>query len=66
MPAIKTSKYSLFITPIIGLIHFILATGFMLAYFRPADTHESVATAKLVEQVKATVAAVVAHKNATQ
>lgn len=67
MPAIKTSKYSIFITPTIGLVHFILAAGFMLTYFRPSETHnDDHPAAKLVEQVKATVATIVAHKNATQ
>lgn len=64
MPAIKTSKFSLFITPAIGLVHFMLAAGFMLYFFHPAESPE--APAKAVEQIKATVATIVAHKNATQ
>lgn len=64
MPAIKTSKFSLFITPVIGLVHFILAAGFMLYFFHPAESPEAPANA--LEQIKATVATVVAHKNATQ
>ncbi|XP_062549543.1 protein YIPF1 [Armigeres subalbatus] len=65
MPALKTSKYSFLITPTIGLVHFVLASGFMLAYFRPSDSHEE-PVSKLVEQVKTTVATIVAHKNVTQ
>ncbi|XP_055532777.1 protein YIPF1 [Wyeomyia smithii] len=63
MPAIKTSRFSIFITPAIALVHFILATGFMLYFFHPS---ESVDTGK-VEALKTTIGAVItASKNATQ
>ncbi|XP_058830768.1 protein YIPF1 [Topomyia yanbarensis] len=62
MPAIKSSKFAIFITPAIALIHFILAAGFMLYFFHASDSIDTVK----VDQVKATVAAIVSHKNVTQ
>ncbi|XP_055624307.1 protein YIPF1 [Toxorhynchites rutilus septentrionalis] len=61
MPAIKTSKYHIFITPSIGIAHFLLATGFMLYFFHSPDSSGTVVR---MEQLKTTVGTII-NKNAT-
>lgn len=63
MPAIKASKFSIFITPSIALTHFVLATGFMLYFFHAPDAVEPLVA---VDHAHTTLAAVIsAHKNST-
>lgn len=64
LPAVKTSKFSFLIQVAVAGMHLVLALALMLMFFHRSGT-EAVKAADIHEQVKTTVAAVVAHKNVT-
>uniref|UniRef100_A0A8D8D1P1 Protein YIPF n=4 Tax=Culex pipiens TaxID=7175 RepID=A0A8D8D1P1_CULPI len=68
LPAIKQSKFSFLIQVAVAGMHLVLALALMLMFFHHSGTAAAVEDSKAAgihEQVKTTVAAVLAHKNAT-
>lgn len=66
LPAIKTSKFSFLIQVAVAGMHLVLALALMLMFFHHSGgTEEAAKAAGIHEQIKTTVAAVVAHKNVT-
>ncbi|XP_055605567.1 protein YIPF1 [Uranotaenia lowii] len=65
MPAVRSSRFAIFITPSLALLHLVLAAGFMLKFFHHADNDPL--PVEKEEPVKQAIAAVVnaVHKNVT-